>query len=1029
MVRFTRQPTPTADLAIVFSLAGVFAADLFTPFGVAVWVFYLIPVILGLYVCRPLTPLFTAFVSTLLTGAGLFISLPPSDTAVAFIPWLNRVLGAMALWIVAIFTQQAIITKLKLREQDWVRSGQRDLAARMQGEQSPRSLGEQVLRFLCEYLEVPVGVLYVAEQDDGLSRLASYAAGQDPLGPARVAPGDGIVGQAFKDRRVLRLDDLPDGYLRVSSALGQASPRHLVVVPAIVDDRVQAVIELGFLHPVGFSDMDLLGAVAELVASGIRSSRYRARLEDFLAETQRQSEALRRQQEKLRITNEELESQSRALSESQTRLESQNAELEETNARLEQQRDELARARVDLLERSEELARVNRYKSEFLANMSHELRTPLNSTLILSRLLADNKDGNLTPDQVKYATIIHSSGNDLLDLINDILDLSRIEAGRLEIRPEPVRLESLVEALQRTFQPMAAQKNLVFEAVVEPHTVPAIGTDPLRLQQILRNLLSNAIKFTEAGKVSLRVFQAGPGRVGFAVSDTGVGIPAGRQEVIFEAFRQADGSTQRKYGGTGLGLTISRELAHRLGGDISVESEPDRGSTFTLVLPVEPPPRSDPAPPPEPAAVPARLEPAAGRSAASPKTPRQPPPDDRASLRPGDRSILIIEDDEAFAAILCDLAREMHFRCLIATNAGEGLEFAAHYGPSAIVLDIHLPDGSGLTVLERLKGQAATRHIPVHVISIADYAQQALEMGAIGYVLKPVMREQIVGAFRKLEEKLEQNIRRVLVVEDVAAQRESIEHLLRTVGVEVVAVETGGEALAQLKEATFDCMVLDLSLPDMSGYDLLDKMATGEAFSFPPVIVYTGRTLTRDEEERLRRYAGSIIIKGARSPERLLDEVTLFLHQIEAHLPKAQQSILRELRSREKALEGRTILVVEDDVRNVFALSSVLEPKGAKLRIARNGREALQALERTAREPVPVDLVLMDIMMPEMDGLTATREIRKRPEWKKLPIIALTAKAMPDDRALCLEAGANDYIAKPLDVEKLVSLIKVWMPK
>jgi CheY-like chemotaxis protein/two-component sensor histidine kinase len=621
-----------------------------------------------------------------------------------------------------------------------------------------------------------------------------------------------------------------------------------------------------------------------------------------------------------------------------------------------------------------------------------------------------------------------------------ILDLSRIEAGRLEIQPAPVELGRLVETLQQIFQPVASQKNLAFKTLIGPETPGTITTDPLRLQQILRNLLSNACKFTEAGKVSLYVSQAGPNRVSFTVRDTGVGIPLEKQEVIFEAFMQADGTTQRKYGGTGLGLTISRELARRLGGEISVESAPGQGSTFTLVLPTELARQPSRERFPEAGAAPRpKASPAAGHRAPSPERPARQPPaeparkpslDDRERLEPGDRSILLIEDDEAFAGIVCDLAREMRFRCLVAASAGEGLNLAEQYNPSAIVLDIHLPDGSGLAVLERLKSHTATRHIPVHIISITDYTQQALEMGAIGYAIKPVMREQLVSAFRKLEQKLEQQVRRVLVVEDVAAQRESLAHLLRTGGVEVIPVGTGSEALSKLKEATFDCMVLDLSLPDMSGYDLLDKMASGEAFSFPPVIVYTGRTLTRDEEERLRRYASSIIIKGARSPERLLDEVTLFLHQVESRLPQEHQRMLRELRGREAALEGRTLLVVEDDVRNIFALSSALEPKGAKVRIARNGKEALQALDRAAHEPdAAVDLVLMDIMMPEMDGLTAMREIRKRPEWKKLPIIALTAKAMPDDRALCLQAGANDYIAKPLDVDKLVSLIKIWMPK
>jgi CheY-like chemotaxis protein/signal transduction histidine kinase len=1040
MIRFEQQRTPVVDAAIGISLVMAFAIDFMTPSGIAVWAFYFIPVSLSLYVWHPRTPLLVALAATVLIIAGRLFSQVPGDF-VQMIPWLNRTLGVLAIWMVAVVARQSIRTKLSHREDDWIRSGQRDLSIRMQGEQTLQGLSENILHFLCEYLDVPVGVFYVAEHEgSGVRRMASYAVGTDSDCPEHIAPGEGLVGQVVKDRRIMHFDDLPDGYFRVSSALGAARPRHLVVAPAIIDGKVKAVVELGFVNPVGMSDIDLLRTMAEPIASAIRSSLYRTLLEELLRKTQRQADELQRQKEELKVANEELENQSRALSESEARLEAQNEELTEINVRLEEQRDELSRAQAELMKRSDDLARANQYKSEFLANMSHELRTPLNSALILAKLLADNKGGNLTPDQVKYASIIYSSGNDLLELINDILDLSRIEAGRLEIRPETVEIAPLAETLERSFQPVASQKKLAFKVVIEPGTTSTITSDPLRLQQILRNFLSNACKFTEAGEVGLHVAQAGPDRISFAVRDTGIGIPPEHLDTIFEAFRQADGSTQRKHGGTGLGLTISRELAHRLGGEISVESAPGKGSTFTLVLPVEFARQAAPKPPPEAEVIfLSKARPQAGSSGPGPvrpvreptaESPGQPPLDDRECLAPDDRTILVIEDDQAFAGILRDLAHEMHFRCLIATTAGEGLALAEQFLPSAIILDIQLPDHSGLSVLERLKSHAATRHIPVHVISISDYTQQALEMGAIGYALKPVMREQLVSTFRKLEQKLEQNVRYVLVVEDVAAQRESIEQLLRTEGVEVVSVGSGSEALSQLREATFDCVVLDLSLPDMSGYEVLDKMASGEAFSFPPVIVYTGRTLTREEEERLRRYASTIIVKGARSPERLLDEVMLFLHQVEARLPQEHQQILRELRNRDEVLEGRTILVVEDDVRNIFALSSVLEPKGAKVRIARNGKEALQVLERALHEPdAAVDLVLMDIMMPEMDGLTATREIRKRPEWKNLPIIALTAKAMPDDREKCLRAGANDYTVKPIDIDKLVSLIKVWMPK
>jgi CheY-like chemotaxis protein/two-component sensor histidine kinase len=685
--------------------------------------------------------------------------------------------------------------------------------------------------------------------------------------------------------------------------------------------------------------------------------------------------------------------------------------------------------------------------------MSHELRTPLNSSLILARLLADNKEGNLTPKQVSFAETICSAGNDLLALINDVLDLSKIEAGKVEVTPETVSLSRLLDGLVKTFQATAREKRLAFTLTVEPGTDDRIETDPQRLAQILRNLLSNALKFTDQGEVSLRVFPGADGTIAFAVRDTGIGIAEHQQSVIFEAFRQADGSTHRKYGGTGLGLSISRDLARLLGGDISMRSVVGEGSVFTLTLPVVYAGSAALHPAPDQAA--AASSPQDAGSPAPPardlrsREPRVPAPpaaewrpsdvrplkptaieDDRDRLRPDARCLLVIEDDPRFAKILRDLAHERGFQCVVTHSAGDGLSAAAIYRPSAILLDINLPDHSGLGVLDHLKHHSDTRHIPVHVLSVADYTREALERGAVGYALKPVKREQLVDAFRNLEARLSQSLRRVLVVEDDERQRESIRELLENADVQITGVRNAGDALAQLRAVTFDCVVMDLNLPDLSGYELLETMARQDAVSFPPVIVYTGRSLTRDEEHGLRRFSKSIIIKDARSPERLLDEVTLFLHQMEDRLPIERQRMLKTARSREAALEDRRILVVEDDVRNIFALSSVLEPKGATVEIARNGREAIDALTRGLIDPAAaIDLVLMDIMMPEMDGLTAMRAIRKRAEWKKLPIIALTAKAMKDDQERCLDAGANDYIAKPLDVEKLLSLVRVWMPK
>jgi signal transduction histidine kinase/DNA-binding response OmpR family regulator/CHASE3 domain sensor protein len=946
-------------------------------------------------------------------------------------------LGTITLLVLIGIASLTMSRAFRQREtESWVRSGQAGLAALLQGEVRPDVLGERVLSYLANILEAPVGALYVVESGGGLRRVAGYA-----LDTLQAAPAPEIVqglhAQAVRERRTLVFDEVPAQHLPVVSALGRSTPRSIVIMPAAADGEVHGVVELGLFARLAAHERELLGRVSELVAIAIRTATDRARLEELLEETQQQSEELQAQQEELRVNNEELEEQSQVLKESQARLETQQAELEQTNTHLEEhaeemrvQSEKLARAQVTLVEKAADLERANQYKSEFLANMSHELRTPLNSTLILAKLLADNKDGNLSSEQVRYAETISSAGNDLLALINDILDLAKVEAGKVELAIERIRVTSMVEAVARTFEPLAAEKGLALRVDIDRDTPERIETDPQRLGQILKNLLANAVKFTTTGSITVTVRPHGA-EMTFVVRDTGIGIEADQQGVIFEAFRQADGSTHRKYGGTGLGLSISRDLARLLGGELRVASSPGQGSTFTLSLPVVySPAASDPAAPPSSASPRMAALPPSPKAPAAKVPPAAPMGDDRDRLDASSRLLLIVEDDERFAAVLRDLAHEQGFQCLIALTAGDGLALAAQFMPHAILLDVNLPDHSGLGVLDQLKRSPKTRHIPVHMASVTDFSREAMELGAIGYALKPVKREELVEAFHRLDQKVSQGLRRVLIVEDEARQRESMTQLLAGPEVQITAVESATAALKALQAVTFDCMVMDLNLPDLSGYELLDAMAEQEAVSFPPVIVYTGRSLTRDEEQRLRRYSRSIIIKDARSPERLLDEVTLFLHQVEASLPPERQRMLKAARDRESALDGRRILVVEDDVRNVFALSSLLEPGGARVEIARNGREALEALERSQdRDETAIDLVLMDIMMPEMDGFTAMREIRKRPEWRKLPIIALTAKAMRDDQEKCLAAGANDYIAKPLDVEKLLSLIRVWMPK
>jgi len=940
-------------------------------------------------------------------------------------------------------------------KQTWIRNGQMGLAERLQGEQRLGALGENTLAFLTAYLNAQVGAIYLRTDSGDFQRFAAYALEEDANEqPPHLRDGQGLLGQAAKLNRAMHVKEVPAQYLTVSSSVGRHAPRELLIVPAAADGVVQAVFELGFLRQVRAEEEELLARLSDQIAIAVRSSKDRTRLEELLEETQRQSEELQAQQEELRVNNEELEEQGQALKASQLRLETQQAELEETNAQLEEQtqlleiqKDDLAKTQVVLVEKATELERANQYKSEFLANMSHELRTPLNSTLILAKLLADNKQSNLSDEQVRFAQTISSAGNDLLALINDILDLSKMEAGKLDIVSESFVVSKMAEELKASFAMTAQQKGLGFKVEVDPGVPQRMETDMQRLGQILKNLLSNAIKFTEKGEVSLRIYADAGGRIAFAVRDTGIGIGADQHQFIFEAFRQADGSTHRKYGGTGLGLSISRDLAHLLGGDIQVQSRVGEGSIFTLSLPQvysgEQAVVRTPAAVAAPSAAAATLQ--AAQVATAPDI-RIPSPqvvpgtpaklqdiaidDDRHRIESSSRLILVIEDDTAFAMILRDLAHEMGFQCVVTHSANEGVSAAEMYRPSAILMDMNLPDFSGLGVLDQIKRNPKTRHIPVHVVSVADYSHEALERGAIGYALKPVQREELVGAIRKLEAKFLQGLRHVLVVEDDARQLDSIRQLLAGENINLVGVRTAADALARLRETTFDCMVMDLNLPDLSGYQLLEKMAEQEHVAFPPVIVYTGRSLSAEEEQHLRRFSRSIIIKDARSPERLLDEVTLFLHQVETTLPPESQRMLKVARDRETVFEGRRILVVEDDVRNIFALSSVLEPKGMKVDIARNGREALEALQRSQEQPgAPIDLVLMDIMMPEMDGLTAMREIRKQAVWKRLPIIALTAKAMKDDQEKCLAAGANDYIAKPLDVEKLLSLVRVWMPK
>lgn len=935
--------------------------------------------------------------------------------------------------------------KVRMEQEAWLKEGQSHLSQVILGELTINSMGKNLLQFFAEYLGASVAALYVRQKNGNLVRAATFGfSRQHELLEQTVQLGEGLLGQAAVQNQIVALDDLPASYFKVNSGLGEGAPNSVIIAPIANDDEANGVIELGFLRALMPRDAELLRLIAHDVGIAVESAQYRERIQEILEETQNLNEELQVQQEELRTSNEELEERSRVLKESQASLEVQQVELEQTNQQLVSQSVELASQR-DILDRNNdelriaqeeleakalELQRASKYKSEFLANMSHELRTPLNSSLILSKLLADNDSQNLTSEQVKFAESIYSAGNDLLHLINDILDIAKVEAGKFELFPSEISTARLVENLEKMFQPVASEKKLQFSTDLQDGVVSTINTDQQRLEQILKNLLANAIKFTETGHVDMTVSSQPGGGLTFTIFDTGIGIAADQLEHIFEAFHQGDGSTNRRFGGTGLGLSISRQLAELIGGSISVSSSPGEGSIFTLTIPDR---YSEPMVPSQvmPVVVPVSRSPLAPPVVvvASPGIPVVVPirsfEDDRLYASSGKRVILVVEDDERFARVLFDLAHDRGYQCLVAHGADDGFDLASQFVPDAILLDMRLPDHSGLTVLQRLKDNSSTRHIPVHVISVEERQEAAMHLGAMGYAVKPATLEELREVFGKLESKLAQKVKHVLLVEDDARQRESVVRLIGDDDVEITAVEMGQDALTLLRERTFDCMIIDLKLPDMTGNDLLKLMSKDELPSFPPVIIYTGRNLSRDEEAELLRYSRTIIIKGARSPERLLDEVTLFLHRVEKNLSSERQNMLKVARNHDRAFEGRTILIVDDDVRNIFALTSALEHKGAMIEIARNGIEAIDKLNVVDN----IDLVLMDIMMPEMDGYEATRQIRQNPAWRRLPIIAVTAKAMKDDQDRCLAAGANDYLAKPIDLDRLFSLIRVWIPK
>ncbi|MBN2618958.1 MAG: response regulator [Spirochaetales bacterium] len=907
-----------------------------------------------------------------------------------------------------------------LKEQAWLRAGKEGLDDAIRGEHNVTEVGNKFISFMVKHLDAQIGALYLLG-DDGVLHLTSAYAFNDREGNFNnFKIGEGLVGQSALEKNEIVFTNVPADAPDFNFGVASVVPTCYISTPLIFEENLLGVFLIGITVPVTTLKRKFITSIKDNIAILINSAKSSSVIQSLLDDAQIK-------QEELRVSNEELEQQTEALRDSEKELQAQQEELRVTNEELEERTEALERQREIMNEKNRELEnlskdleakaldleRASQYKSEFLANMSHELRTPLNSILILSQLLANNKLGNLDEKQIKSANAINSSGEDLLKLINEILDLSKVEAGKVEINPEVMTIDSLIQDIERVFQPTADQKGIDLSIEKSSELPLSIITDSHRLQQVLKNLLTNAIKFTDkGGKVALKMFSKNS-EIYFAVSDTGIGIPKEKQSAVFEAFKQADGSTSRKYGGTGLGLSISKELIKLLGGRIELESEVGKGSIFTIVLPITE----------------ARKivynEPEVKEAEPSDNTPivEVHVKDDREGVYLGTKTLLIIEDDVNFAAILKEQAHDRGFKVLIAEDGETGLHFADYYRPSGIILDIGLPGIDGYSVMERLKNDPELRHIPVHFMSGNEEKLTAMQMGAIGYMTKPVSLDAIKEAFEKIEETISSRLHNLLIVEDDKLQRESIEALISGDDVNITGVGTGKDAYEELLKNKFDCVILDLGLEDMSGYSLLDKIKNDDNISHTPIIIYTGRDLTQEEELNLKKYAETIIIKGVKSPERLLEESSLFLHRVDSDLPEEQKQMLSKVTRREEVLVGKKILVVDDDMRNIFALSNILEEKDINVIVARDGIESIEKV----KENPDIDLVLMDIMMPKMDGYEAIGKIRKLKDRDKLPIIALTANAMKGDRNKCIDAGANDYLAKPVDNSKLISMLRVWL--
>ncbi|MBL7717225.1 MAG: response regulator [Flavipsychrobacter sp.] len=920
----------------------------------------------------------------------------------------------------------------ELERRNWLQSGAVQISNAMRGEKFLQAVSTKIINAVATYLEAPVATLYTTDAEMNLRLRASYGSENAPRG---IAAGQGITGQAVSNKETIIISDLPPGYLHISSSLGNTSPVCVIALPLLYGGETIAVIELALLHEPTETEIAFLNNNAENLAIGINAANSYEHLQELLEETQAQAEELQAQHNELENINAELEAQTEKLQASEEELKVQqeelqeaNAELEERSRLLEERNQQIVEKNVEVQKKAEELALSTKYKSEFLANMSHELRTPLNSILLLSRLLKENNDKNLTPDQVEYAQVIQSSGHGLLALIDEILDLSKIEAGKMELEYERVAIQDIAQDINGLFDAVAREKGLEFSIHTAEGVNEVIETDKMRLEQVLKNLLSNALKFTKDGSVQLHIASdpLRTGNISFSVSDTGIGIAKEKQSAIFEAFQQEDGSTRRKFGGTGLGLSISRELARLLGGDISLHSEQGKGSTFTISIPgsqklkKEQEAVREPETEKEPVVAPPATDSAANEFIST-EIPEN-IPDDRERITATTKTILIIEDDVHFAKALLEYTRKKGYMGIVAVRGDEGLQLARQYKPLGILLDLQLPIKSGWQVMEELKTDSATRHIPVHIMSSHSVKKESLMKGAINFIDKPVAIEQMQEIFSKLEHVLNRTNKKVLIVEENPKHAKALAYFLESFNITSEIKKTVEQSVTALTNHA-DCVILDMGIPDQHAYDTLEQVKKTPGLENLPIIIFTGKSLSMTEEQRIKQYADSIVVKTAHSYQRIIDEVSLFLHIVEENKTKKDNGSGKKLGALNEVLKQKTVLIVDDDVRNIFSLTKALEKQNMNVLTAIDGKEALQKLN----DHMGIDIVLLDMMMPEMDGYETARAIRSRSQWRHLPVIAVTAKAMSGDREKCIQAGASDYITKPVDVDQLLSLLRVWL--